>query len=60
MQLSLRLLMLLLMKILLIGFIIVTSALSLLGSFFCGGFDQNLLYMRSILNDYNAQSLYNS
>jgi hypothetical protein len=28
---------------LLIGFTIVASALSLLGSFFCGGFDRNLL-----------------
>lgn len=29
---------------LLIGSTIVASALSLLGRFFCGGFDQNLLY----------------
>jgi len=43
MQLSLWLLMLLLMRMLLIGFIIVVSALSRLGSFFCGGFDRTLL-----------------
>jgi hypothetical protein len=31
------------MRMLLIGFIIVASALSLFGRFFCGGFDRYLL-----------------